>query len=188
MRWIPNALTILRVLLIPVFVWLIFVSEVQNHVAWALLVFAVCAVTDFLDGWLARKWKVISDFGKIADPLADKLVVLSALAALTWLEPYRLFLPIFIAIALREVVITVLREVYKKRGIILPADTLGKWKTFLQMTGIILAFALWAWLPAVPRYCVTAANIWFGLVALLTLYSGLNYFKPPQQPVLKEEK
>lgn len=178
MRWIPNALTILRVLLIPVFIWLIFFSSVQNHVAWALLVFVVAAFTDFLDGYLARKWRVISDFGKIADPLADKLLVLSALAALTWLEPYRLFVAIFIVIALREVVITILREVHKKKGIIMPADKLGKWKTFLQMTGIIIFFALWAWLPEVPRFCVIAANIWFGLVALLTLYSGLNYFKP----------
>jgi len=121
---------------------------------------------------------VISDFGKIADPLADKLLVLSALAALTWLEPFKLFILIFIVIAFREVLITILREVYKKRGIIVPADKLGKWKTFLQMTGIIASFALWAWLPIVTPVYVYAAHAWFAVVAILTIYSGLGYFKP----------
>lgn len=141
MKNIPNILTIGRILLIPVFLWLVFA---RGSIASALLVFVAAALTDWLDGWLARKWQVISDFGKIADPLADKLLVLSALAALTWLPPYRLWLPIFIVIALRELVITILREIYKKRGIIVPADRLGKWKTFLQMLGIVLAFAAWA--------------------------------------------
>ena len=113
MKNIPNILTIGRILLIPVFLWLVFA---RDAIASALLVFVVAALTDWLDGWLARKWQVISDFGKIADPLADKLLVLSALAALTWLPPYRLWLPIFIVIALRELVITILREIYKKIG------------------------------------------------------------------------
>lgn len=176
MKNIPNILTIGRILLIPVFLWLVFA---RDAIASALLVFVAAALTDWLDGWLARKWQVISDFGKIADPLADKLLVLSALAALTWLPPYRLWLPIFIVIALRELVITILREIYKKRGIIVPADKLGKWKTFLQMLGIVLAFAAWAWLEPLPKGLVWAANIWFGLVAALTLYSGVNYLKRP---------
>jgi CDP-diacylglycerol---glycerol-3-phosphate 3-phosphatidyltransferase len=143
-----------------------------------LFVFTVASFTDFLDGYLARKWNVISDFGKIADPLADKLLVLSALAALTWLKPFKLFVLIFIVIAIREVLITILREVYKKRGIIVPADKLGKWKTFLQMTGIIATFGLWAWMPVVTQFFVVAAHIWFAVVAILTIYSGLGYFKP----------
>jgi CDP-diacylglycerol--glycerol-3-phosphate 3-phosphatidyltransferase len=180
MRWIPNALTILRILLIPLFIWLAFSSTGEHHIAWALLVFAVASFTDFLDGYLARKWKVISDFGKIADPLADKLLVLSALAALTWLEPYKLFVLIFIVIAFREAVITIMREIYARKGVIVPADKLGKWKTALQMTGIIIAFALWAWWPqaAASQPARIAAHVWFGAVALLTLYSGLNYLKP----------
>lgn len=179
MRQIPNALTLFRVLLIPLFLWLVFQSQAENRIAWALLVFVVAAATDWLDGFLARKWQVISDFGKIADPLADKLLVLAALAALTWLKPFRLFVLIFVVIAVRELVITILREIYKQRGIIIPADKLGKWKTFLQMTGIILAFAAWAWLPEVSQGYIAAAHVWFGLVAILTLYSGLNYFKRP---------
>ncbi|MFO8144657.1 MAG: CDP-diacylglycerol--glycerol-3-phosphate 3-phosphatidyltransferase [Candidatus Syntrophosphaera sp.] len=188
MRQIPNILTIIRILLIPVFLWLIFFSPNRHYVAWSLLVFVVAAFTDFWDGYLARKWNVISDFGKIADPLADKLLVLSALAALTWhpQSPYKLWLWIFIVIAFREAFITILREIHKKKGIIMPADKLGKWKTFLQMVGIIVTFALWALLPeAAPKFSL-AANLWFGAVALLTLYSGLNYLKPGKKPVGKE--
>ncbi len=179
MRHLPNLLTLLRVLLIPVFVWLAFFRGTQADIAWALLVFAVASFTDFLDGYLARKWNVITDFGKIADPLADKLLVLAALAALTWLLPFRLPVWIFAVIAARELVVTVMREVYKARGIIIPADKLGKWKTFLQMLGIILCFALWAWLPAISSGIRIAAVAWFGLVAALTVYSGLAYLKRP---------
>lgn len=190
MRNLPNLLTLLRVLLIPVFAWLVFLSAVPNRVAWALLVFAAASFTDWLDGHLARKWQVISDFGKIADPLADKLLVLSALAALTWLDPYRLVWPIFALIALRELGITILREVYKRRGIIMPADKLGKLKTVLQMAGIILALALWAWKPdaAASAAARTAAHLWFGAVTLLTLASGLNYLRPKKFTPAEEAK
>ncbi|MCB5247251.1 MAG: CDP-diacylglycerol--glycerol-3-phosphate 3-phosphatidyltransferase [Candidatus Cloacimonetes bacterium] len=190
MRDLPNLLTLLRVLLIPLFLWLIFLSGVENRVAWALLVFAAASFTDWLDGFLARKWQVISDFGKIADPLADKLLVLAALAALTWLDPYRLFWLIFALIALREVLITVLREIRKKRGEIMPADKLGKLKTVLQMTGIILALAVWAWWPDVAARPGTriAAHAWFIAVTLLTWASGLNYLKPRQAISAKEAR
>lgn len=188
MRRIPNILTILRVLLIPVFIWLTFMSRIPHHLAWALLVFVVASFTDFLDGHLARKWNVISDFGKIADPLADKLLVLSALAALTWQaqSPYKLWVWIFVVIAIREVFITVLREVHKKKGFIMPADKLGKLKTVLQMAGIITAFALWAWFPEKAPEFRLAANLWFAAVALLTLYSGLNYLIPGKITAGKE--
>lgn len=175
MSWVPNALTLLRGLLIPLFCWLVFKPD-GSDVDAALLVFCVAAGTDFLDGYLARKWNVISNFGKIADPLADKLLVLAALAALTWKPPFRLWMPIFLVIAARELVITLLRETKKRRGEIMPADKLGKLKTVLQMVGIIVAFALWAWWPGLNRPTVLAVNLWFVLVALLTVYSGINYF------------
>ncbi len=187
MRNLPNLLTILRILLIPVFLWLIFF---ESRVAWALLVFAAASFTDWLDGWLARKWQVVSDFGKIADPLADKLLVLSAFAALTWLDPYRLAWPIFALIAAREALITVLREIYKRGGVIVPADKLGKLKTALQMTGILIALAVWAWMPDLAASPVVrmAAHIWFGAVTLLTLISGLNYLRPGKLSPAKEAK
>ena len=177
MPWVPNALTLLRVLLFPLFCWLVFRTDAPDIGA-GLLVFCLAAVTDFLDGYLAREWNVISNFGKIADPLADKLLVLAALAALTWMPPFRLWLPIFLVIAARELVITLLREAKKRRGEIMPADKLGKLKTVLQMAGIIVAFALWAWWPGLNRPAVLAVNLWFVLVALLTFYIGLNCCTP----------
>jgi CDP-diacylglycerol---glycerol-3-phosphate 3-phosphatidyltransferase len=178
MRKIPNLLTIFRIALIPVFLWWVFFSQDTDRIAWALFVFTIAAFTDFLDGYLARKWKAISNFGKIADPLADKLLVLSALAGLTWLEPYRLNILIFLLIAAREAVVTILREIYRRQGVIIPADKLGKIKTVLQMVGVVLFYSLWTWLKPLPDVLIVLANIWFSVVALLTLYSGLNYFRP----------
>ena len=190
MNKIPNILTCIRLALVPVFLILTFFCQSENHIIWALIVFIIASITDFLDGYLARKWKVISDFGKIADPLADKLIVLSALAALTFLPPFKLFILIFIIITIREIGITILREVRKKQGIVMPADKLGKWKTALQMIGIILALFLWAWFPDIASTSIIrlVANIWFAIVALLTVYSGLNYLKTIQKTSLKGDE
>ena len=183
MRNIPNILTMLRVLLVPVFVWLVFFCDASDSIAWALLVFSVASFTDFLDGHLARKWQVISDFGKVMDPLADKLLVLAALLALTLLEPFKLHPSIFFLIALREVLVTVLREVYVKKGIVMSADKLGKLKTVMQMLGIIASLVLWAWFEnlAASSPIRIAAHLWFGAVALLTAFSGLNYLNTVKQ-------
>ena len=175
MRSLPNLLTLLRVLLIPWFLWLVFVSRHPQAIQTALFVFAAASITDWLDGYLARKWNVISDFGKIMDPLADKLLVLSALAGITWRLPFHLSVLIFVIILIREIVITVLREVYKKRGIIVPADKLGKIKTVMQMTGLVLAYALWAWMPEISPLAHSLVNVWFWLVAAITVVSGANY-------------
>jgi phosphatidylglycerophosphate synthase len=82
---------------------------------------------------------------------------------------------IFFIILIRELVITILREVYKQRGIIVPADKLGKIKTVMQMTGLVVAYALWAWMPEIPALAHTLVNIWFWLVAAITVISGANY-------------
>lgn len=175
MRHIPNALTILRMLVIPVFAYIMFTSSTPQS-AWIVLwLFVGASLTDWLDGFLARKMNVISDFGKIMDPLADKLLVLTALAGLTWLPPYRLHIAIFFIILIREVGITILREIYKKRGIIMPADKLGKLKTVMQMLGITAAFALQAALANLGNAVILGTQIWFWLVAAITLYSGINY-------------
>ena len=175
MRNLPNLLTMLRVLAIPLFLWLVFGSSAPSAIQTALFVFAAAAVTDWLDGFLARKWQVVSDFGKIMDPLADKLLVLSALAGITWKPPFQLCAVIFFSILVRELVITILREIYKSRGIIVPADKLGNLKTVLQMTGLTAAYALWAWMPKISYNVLVIMNVWFWLVAVITIISGLNY-------------
>ncbi len=146
----------------------------------ALILFVVGAFTDYLDGSIARRYNIISDFGKIMDPLADKFLVLAALAGLTWLPPYRLPLLIFVIISLRELIITILREIYKHRKIVIPADKLGKVKTVMQMAGIVVAMLLWAITPDVSPLVVVCIRAWFWIVAIITIISGLNYIVKPQ--------
>jgi CDP-diacylglycerol--glycerol-3-phosphate 3-phosphatidyltransferase len=143
----------------------------------SLIIFVVASFTDYLDGMLARRFKVISNFGKIMDPLADKLIVLSALAGLCWLPPFYLSKAIFVIILCRELVITILREVYQRKGIVVAADKLGKLKTVMQMLGIIAAFIIWIAVIPIPASVNLIITIWFWIVAAITLASGLNYLK-----------
>ena len=176
-RHLPNYLTVFRILLVPVFLYFLFLSAIPARIIIALLIFIIAAITDYLDGMLARKMNLISDFGKLMDPLADKLIVLSALAGLCWLPPFQISIAVFFIILVRELVITILREVYQKKGIVVAADIFGKLKTVLQMAGIIVAFAFWAFISSVPQPIILIINIWFWFVALITVLSGLNYIK-----------
>jgi len=174
-RHLPNILTVFRIILVPVFLYFLFLAKLPANILIALIIFIVACFTDYLDGMLARKMNIISDFGKLMDPLADKLIVLSALAGLCWLPPFQISSVVFFIIFLRELVITILREIYQKKGIVVPADFFGKLKTVLQMAGIIVAFAFWVFINPVPPLVILIINIWFWFVALITVLSGLNY-------------
>jgi CDP-diacylglycerol--glycerol-3-phosphate 3-phosphatidyltransferase len=184
-KYIPNALTLLRILLVPLFLYAMFFLPEGMKALYGLVFFVLASLTDYIDGTLARAWNVVSDFGKIMDPLADKLLVLSALAALTWLPPFSLCPIIFFVILIREVGITILREVFQKRGIVVAADKLGKLKTVMQMGGIIFALACWAFLINIETGLKMeispglrlGVSLWFWLVAIVTVVSGLNYIK-----------
>jgi len=176
MRYLPNALTIFRIVLTPVFIILAIYVHTPSALYWAWIVFVVAALTDWLDGAIARKYNIVSNFGKIWDPLADKFIVLSALAALVWKAPFHLHWLIFAVILLREVAVTIMREVYAKQRIIIPADKWGKLKTVLQMVGIVLCLGLWA-LNIVPQLVITGSQIWFWVVTAVTVLSGLNYIR-----------
>jgi CDP-diacylglycerol---glycerol-3-phosphate 3-phosphatidyltransferase len=176
-KYIPNALTILRFMIVPFFIYAMFVYQQDYQALYCLILFVLASLTDYIDGTLARAWNVVSDFGKIMDPLADKLLVLSALAGLCWLPPFQLGALIFIVIFLREAGITILREVLHKRGIVVAAGYLGKVKTVMQMGGIIFALAAWALLPEISPALRTGLSIWFWIVVLITLKSGFNYVK-----------
>jgi CDP-diacylglycerol---glycerol-3-phosphate 3-phosphatidyltransferase len=177
MRYLPNLLTIFRIVLTPVFIVLVFYVHTAPALYWAWIVFVVAAVTDWLDGALARKYNVVSNFGKIWDPLADKFIVLSALAALVWKAPLHLHWAIFAIILLREVTVTIMREVYARKQIIVPADKWGKLKTVLQMVGILLCLGLWA-LNKITLPVTIGSQIWFCIVAAVTVFSGVNYLRP----------
>jgi len=174
---IPNALTVLRFLLVPVFVYYLFVAALPGRILFATLIFIVASLTDYLDGLLARKMNVISDFGKIMDPLADKLLVLSALAGLCWLPPFQISKIVFFIVLIRELLITLMREIYQRKGIVVAADKLGKLKTVLQMVGIIAALGLWSYTTNLSAGLRLGFELWFWLIALITVISGVNYFR-----------
>lgn len=135
---LPNLLTFGRIVMIPLCLWLL--DQDTPHAGfWAALVFTAAAITDVLDGYLARKLNVVSVLGKLIDPLADKLIVL---ACLVWMVPMGR-IPAWVVIVLlsREFSITALRSVAASEGVIISAGQEGKTKTALQMLGIILLLA-----------------------------------------------
>ena len=131
---LPNLLTLGRVAAIPFFVWLLD-SPTPERGFWACLVFTAAAVTDILDGYLARKLGVVSVLGKFLDPLADKLIVM---AALVWLVSLAR-VPAWVVVLLlaREISVTGLRSVAASEGVVIGAGNEGKTKTALQMIGIV---------------------------------------------------
>ena len=164
MNW-PNAITAGRVLLVPVFIVLAYVDSRSAAVA-SLVVFAVASISDFVDGYLARKWNITSRFGEWADPTADKLLVGAALVVLVDLRDFPLWAALVIAV--REVVVVYLRAVIVRRGGTLPASAAAKLKTLLQ-----IAMVGW-WL--IPWERMNAMH-WISLAAVLvaTLWSGAEY-------------
>ena len=132
---IPNKLTILRIILVPVFV-ACFYLPVEGAMYIAAAVFVVAYVTDLLDGYIARKYNLITDFGKLMDPMADKLLTAAAMIMLT---AYGLCSPIatFLTIG-RELVISAFRLVSATQGVVIAAGKIGKLKTLTQFIGIVL--------------------------------------------------
>jgi len=138
---LPNTLTLLRLGLTALLVVSLSV-QYPTHFAIALLVFLLASLTDYLDGVIARKWNLITDFGKLMDPLADKVLTASAFICLI---PYQA-LPAWAVIIIisREFLITGLRLLASSKGVILPAEKLGKHKTAWQMITIVFFLALLA--------------------------------------------
>jgi len=139
LKWhLPNILVILRIVLIPVFLFFV-LRIVPGEIAmrWlALFVFAVAAVSDFFDGYYARKWSMVSSFGKLMDPLADKMLVSAALIALVYMQYLQVW--IVVIIICREFWVTALRLLALEQGQeVIAASIWGKIKTVLQMAMII---------------------------------------------------
>jgi len=164
---LPNKLTLLRILLVPVFIFVMLVPIFGDASKWvALAIFAVACFTDFLDGKIARKYNLITNFGKFMDPLADKLLVCSALVVLVGLgKTPSWFVAIIIA---REFVVSGLRLIAVDNGIVIAASWWGKFKTAFQMTFIVLLIADLPFLGLVT-------TILFWLTLALTLISMIDY-------------
>ena len=164
---LPNALTVLRCALVPAMVGLCYLPENLLWIPGA--VFALAAVTDFWDGYLARKNHQVTDFGKFLDPLADKLLVLSALVMLVHLGRIPAWLTALVLA--RELAVDGLRMIAVGKGRVIAAAWAGKVKTFSQMALILLLFFTgWAW----NRNALSLSlSLW---AAAITLYSGVQYF------------
>jgi CDP-diacylglycerol--glycerol-3-phosphate 3-phosphatidyltransferase len=131
---LPNLLTMARIVMIPLCLWFLD-RGTPKDCFWAAIVFTIAAVTDLLDGWLARKLGIVSVLGKFLDPLADKLIVM---ATLVWMVPMgRIPGWIVVVLLAREISVTALRSIAASEGVVIAAGQEGKAKTALQMIGII---------------------------------------------------
>ncbi|WP_316930253.1 CDP-diacylglycerol--glycerol-3-phosphate 3-phosphatidyltransferase [Schaalia sp. JY-X159] len=171
---VPNALTVLRLVLVPVFLWLLLENTTGSR-WWALAVFAIAAYTDHLDGEIARKHNIITNFGKLADPLADKFLTLGAFIALSVLGDLTWWFTIIVAV--REIGITILREVLRRRGTIVAASSGGKLKTVLQMVLIMMLIVPWDAFSNALILQLLLIVIWIIALAALvvTVWSGVQY-------------
>ena len=168
---LPNLLTLTRILLIPVFV-VLFVTPDQDRSLMAAIVFVVAAVTDMLDGYLARRSGQVTKLGKLLDPIADKLLVLSALILLVNVD--RVSALVAILIIARELGVTGIRAIAASEGFIIAAETTGKYKMALQVVAIVMLILEGTWLGALGNLHL-AGTVTLYLSLLLGYVSGGQY-------------
>jgi CDP-diacylglycerol---glycerol-3-phosphate 3-phosphatidyltransferase len=162
---LPNVLTLLRILLVPVLVAAL-VQEGGGGDTLAAAVFVVASITDALDGWIARRQKSVSTFGKLMDPLADKLLVTAALVSLVSLD--RVSAWVAMVIIAREFAVTGLRQLAMEHGEVIPASIWGKIKTVAQVAMVLVLILVEdspAWVDGL---------VW--VTVAITVVSGADYF------------
>lgn len=179
---LANRITLARIFLVPIIMFFLLVkldlppirieqfSITYNQII-AVLIFIVAASTDSLDGYIARKHKLITNLGKLLDPLADKLLVTAVLVSLV--DMGKLDAWIAVVIISREFAVTGLRSICAAEGIVIAASKLGKWKTAAQITAIIALL--------INNFPFAFLNIPFDVIAswiaaIITIYSGIDYF------------
>jgi len=190
--WLPNALTLGRITAVPLLMWsIIAVGDNMNSLVNApillLLLFILCAVTDFLDGYLARRWELVSAFGRMLDPIADKLLVAGCLIALNIsFGPVWYVLIPSIAIIFRDIFISGTREHAANAGIILSPTTLAKWKTAAEMLAILFfligistrsVMPISANIGDISIIASKAGIALLWLAASLSIYTGWHYIR-----------
>ena len=170
---LPNKLAILRmVLVIPFVIFLSLALEYTDKTGitmtmrvFAAIIFVGAAITDYYDGKIARKYNLITNLGKLLDPLADKILVISALVTLAKFSQIRLWFVIIIIF--RELLITGLRSIVAAEGVVIAAESLGKWKTATQMIALTLIILI--------PFSSTVNNILLLIPLILTVVSGVEY-------------
>ncbi|MBE6112768.1 MAG: CDP-diacylglycerol--glycerol-3-phosphate 3-phosphatidyltransferase [Peptococcaceae bacterium] len=166
---LPNKLTIARMCMVPLFMIALMMNTDVSRIV-ATVIFALASLTDMLDGQIARKYNMVTNFGKLMDPLADK--VLTAAAMICLVELGDLAAWIAVLIIFREYLITGLRSVAASENIVVAANIWGKVKTVCQMFALMLLMLK----PQIMALCGVNIGLWLMYVAvILTVYSGLDY-------------
>jgi CDP-diacylglycerol---glycerol-3-phosphate 3-phosphatidyltransferase len=176
---LPNILTLMRIAAIPVLAYML-TSPSKSAGFMAALLFAAASVTDWLDGYLARRMGIVTVFGKFLDPIADKLIVM---AALIMILPFgRVPAWMVLVILGREIIITGLRGIASTEGIVIPASDLGKFKTIFQIVAILglLLHYDYRWFFSVdhPYLYVNMHNVgmfYLWIATIITIWSGVDY-------------
>ena len=190
---LPNKLTFLRIFLIPVFIVLFFLPYPYLRFG-AVAVFMIASFTDFLDGYIARKYNLVTNLGKFLDPIADKMLVACALIAVTLsvgvMTPLdQIMIAVCAMIILcRELLVSGFRIVAASRNLVLAADKLGKIKTVLQMIALIILLPLRdieMLSPIVGKIFLYTGLAFLALATVMTIVSGINYLVKNKQ-VLKD--
>lgn len=176
---LPNILTMIRIAAIPL-LCILLLSPEREPGFWAAALFAAASVTDWLDGYLARRMGIITVFGKFLDPIADKLIVMSALIMI--LPFQRVPAWMVLVILGREIIITGLRGIASTEGIVIPASNLGKFKTIFQLVAIIglLLHYDYRWFFSIdhPLLVVNMHNVgmfYLWIATIITIWSGVDY-------------
>lgn len=170
---LPNKLATLRIILVvPFVIFLSLALEVSDNTAvsmtmrvFAAIIFVGASITDYYDGKIARKYNLITNLGKLLDPLADKILVISALVTLAKFSQISLWF--VIVIIFRELMITGLRSIVAAEGVVIAAESLGKWKTATQMIALTLIILI--------PFSFTINNILLLTPLILTVVSGVEY-------------
>lgn len=186
---LPNKITLVRIFMIPIFVAIFFLRNVlpYNYII-AAVVFALAACTDFLDGYIARKYKLVTNLGKFLDPIADKVLVSTAMLLLLTLQNslFAIFGDmsngLYIATAIcicvimaRELIISAFRQIAATSGVVMAADMLGKYKTTFQdvsLVALMVAADLQGTAQTITAWIGLAL---FGVATILTVWSGISY-------------
>ncbi len=184
---LPNKITVLRIILIPIFMIFAFplpafipcLNTVIPQIAIDVICFVIflaATLTDMLDGKIARKYNLITDFGKFLDPIADKLLVAAALCAISFARP--IYLWALMVVLIREFVVTGFRLVASSKGVVIAAGKLGKWKTATQTVGLCILFGapiagyIMEILGTIVRW---TGDIVMIVSVILTIVSGVEY-------------
>ena len=183
---LPNKLTVLRIILVPFYIFFLLMPGIPHHYLIALIIFAAASYTDHLDGKIARKYNMITDFGKFADPLADKIMILAALACFVQLGLTNAI--VLIVIISREFMVTALRLVASGSGKVVAANNWGKAKTISQIVAVLVVMLLqyllelgnmgiikFGDISAVSSIFSIVGECFLWISALLTIISGIIY-------------